>query len=151
MPSESQRFLAEPHPTTGLTLEETLKRAPAENRMASSPERVLAEVCALRRAAASGECLQHLTTNCLSKLRHARFALNEIGAMEVAAHVSEAMSGLRRFPQRKEALLLKLERDLNAAGTMLDALIAQYTQSLRDAGSGRAGLVDDAASGQAGD
>lgn len=101
---------------------------------------MLANVCELRRAVASGEWLVRLTPDCHDALAAARFALNEVGAMSIAAYFSETMAALQftRSPQRLEALLLKLKRDLNAAEPMLDAFIAQYAQRLLDAGIGSA-------------
>lgn len=67
----------------------------------------------------------------------ARFALNEIGAMSVAAYFSDTMRALRRScsRQQRQAALVKLERDFNAVGAFLDALIAKYARALLDAGS----------------
>ena len=98
---------------------------------------MLATVCELRRAAASGEWLERLRTNCVSELTVARFALNEVGAMNVAAYFSETMAACRRSSsvQHRRSLLVKLERDLNAAGPALDALIAKFARGLLDSGS----------------
>jgi hypothetical protein len=102
----------------------------------SPNERVLTRVCELRCALASGEWLGRLKANSLNELATARFALNEIGAMSVAAYISDAAAALRRacLVQQRDALLSKLERDLHAAGPALDTLIARFAQSLLDAG-----------------
>lgn len=102
----------------------------------SPNERILTRVCELRCALASGEWLGRLKANCLAELATARFALNEVGAMKVAAHISATVAALRRacLVQQRDALLAKLERDLNAAGPVLDTLIARFAQSLLDAG-----------------
>ena len=99
-------------------------------------ERILTKVCELRCALASGEWLGRLKANSLNELATARFALNEIGAMSVAAYISDTAAGLRRacLVQQRDALLAKLERDLCAAGPALDTLIARFAQSLLDAG-----------------
>lgn len=99
-------------------------------------ERILTRVCELRCALASGEWLGRLKANCLSELATARFALNEVGAMNVAACISSTVAALRRasLVQQRNTLLAKLERDLNAAGPALDASIARFAQVLLDAG-----------------
>jgi hypothetical protein len=127
-------------PATSPALEEILERVRRGKGAATLEERVLANVCELRRAVASGEWLARLTPDCHDALAAARFALNEVGAMSIAAYFSETMAALQftRSPQRLEALLLKLKRDLNATGPTLDALIAQYAQRLLDAGIGSA-------------
>ncbi len=113
---------------------------------------MLVSVCELRRAVACGGWLECLTPDCHDELAAARFALNEVGAMSVAAYFSETMTTLHfiRAPQRLEALLAKLKRDLNAAGPMLDGLIERYAQRLLDAGvasapptAQRSGTLDD--------
>lgn len=101
-------------------------------------ERILASVCEFRCALASGEWLGRLKANCLNELATARFVLNEVGAQSVAAHISHTVEALRRahLVRRRQALLAKLERDLNAAGPTLDNLIAKFAQTLLDAGGG---------------
>lgn len=125
------------HRTTRLALQGIFERARWGKGTASTEERVLANVCELRRAAANGEWLERLRTDCLADLAAARFALNEIGAMSVAAYFSEAMTALRRSCSRRQrrAALLKLERDLSAAGPRLDVLIAKYAAALLEAAS----------------
>jgi hypothetical protein len=102
----------------------------------SANERILTRVCELRCALASGEWLGRLKANCPNELAAARFALNEIGAMNVAAYISATVTALRRanLLQQRDALLAKLERDLHAAGPALDTLIARFAQGLLDAG-----------------
>ncbi len=121
---------------TDLALEGILERVRRAKGAATPEERALANVCELRRAVASGEWLERLTPDCHDQLAATRFALNEVGAMSVAAHISETMAALhfKRSPQQREALLLRLERDLHAAGPTLDGLIARYAQHLLDAG-----------------
>jgi hypothetical protein len=94
-------------------------------------ERVLAGVCEFRAMTANGTLVTFLRTNTLHKLSEARFALNEIGAMNVAALLSQTISALQRASatRRKAALLLKLQRDLVAIGEHLDRIIAQYAMS----------------------
>lgn len=129
MPSASRLAWAGHHRITSQALERILRRARAGNGTASVGERVLANVCELRRAAATGEGLEHRTTSCFSHLVAVCFALSEIGAESLAAGTTAAL--LRaRSAQGLEMLLLKLEHDLNAAGPTLDSLIAQYAQRL---------------------
>jgi hypothetical protein len=135
-PPASPAALGGHQPATSLAVEGILERVRRGKGAASLEERVLANVCELRRAVASGEWLAQLTPDCHDALAAARFALNEVGAMSIAVYFSETMATLEftRSPQRLEALLLKLKRDLNAAGPVLDALIARYAQRLLDAG-----------------
>lgn len=102
----------------------------------SPNERTLTRVCEMRSALASGEWLARFKANCLRELGTARFALNEVGAMSVAAYISDTMAALRRthLVRRRQMLLSKLERDLVEAGPALDRLIARFAQSLLDAG-----------------
>lgn len=102
----------------------------------SPNEHILTRVCEMRSALASGEWLARFKTNCLRELGTARFALNEVGAMSVAAYISDTMAALRRthLVRRRQMLLSKLERDLVEAGPALDRLIARFAQSLLDAG-----------------
>jgi len=113
------------------------------NRALSPNERILATVCEFRSALACGEWLGRLESNRLKELAAARFALNEVGAMSVAAFISDTVAALRRARvERRQALLSKLERDLNAAGPALDRLIARFAQSLLDAGGGSAECLE---------
>jgi hypothetical protein len=116
---------------------------PAAAGAAALSERVVADVRELRRAAANGKWLEHLTVTrfskahlagCFSKLDAARFALNEMGAMSVAAYVSETKRALLRTSSaaHRATLLRKLGRDLNAAGPVLDQLIARYARCLTE-------------------
>jgi hypothetical protein len=113
-------------------------RATKRNGTLRPDERILATVCELRSALASGEWLGRLKTNCLKELATVRFALNEVGAMSVAAYISDTVAALRRasLVQQRQMLLSKLERDLNAAGPTLDRLIAKFAQRLLDASGG---------------
>jgi hypothetical protein len=106
----------------------------------SANARVLADVRELRHAAANGKLLEHLAIThfskphlaaCFGKLDAARFALNELGAMSVAAHLTAAKVALLRTSsaQHRATRLHKLARELNAAGLMLDQLIASYERS----------------------
>lgn len=123
------------HRTTLAVLEDILERARTGDAITSTQERALADACELRGAAARGELPRHLLPNCVSKLATARFALNEIGAMSIAAYLSEAITPLRRARSRhrQELLLLRLQRNLNAVGPLLDGLIAKHAQSLLNA------------------
>jgi len=114
----------------------------AVNGALSANDQVLAAVRELRHAAANGKWLEHLAITdfskphlaaCFGKLDAARFALNELGAMSVAAQVTEAKVALLRTSsaQHRATRLHKLARDLNAAGLMLDQLIARYERSLQ--------------------
>jgi hypothetical protein len=121
---------------TRVALAMIYEHATRGNGALSPNERILTRVCELRCALASGEWLGRLKANSLNELAAARFALNEIGAMSVAAYVSDTVAALRRacLVQQREALLSKLERDLTATGPALDTLIARFAQSLLDAG-----------------
>ena len=121
---------------TRVALAMIFERATKRNSTLRPDERILATVCELRSALASGEWLGRLKTNCLNELATVRFALNEVGAMSVAAYISDAVAALRRasLVQHRHMLLLKLERELNAAGPTLDRLIAKFAQGLLDAG-----------------
>ena len=123
---------------TRVALATIYEHATRGNGALSANERILTKVCELRCALASGEWLGRLKANYLSELATARFALNEVGAMKVAAYISATAAALRRahLVQQREALLAKLERDLSAAGPALDELIARFAQSLLDAGGG---------------
>jgi hypothetical protein len=130
------------YPATRLALEEILKRSITGKGRMRSREQALICACELRRAVANGEWLERLTKNSLKELGYARLALKAIGPASVAAQLSETMAALRRFPQREQALLLELERDLITAGPILDASIASYAQSLLDGSCGIDGSVD---------
>ncbi|HUI61396.1 MAG TPA: hypothetical protein VLX90_14300 [Steroidobacteraceae bacterium] len=123
---------------TRVALAMIFRQAPERNGTLGPKERILATVCDLRSALACGEWLGRLGTNCLKELAAARFALNEVGAMSVAAYISDTLAALRRADsvQDRQSLLSKLEWDLNAAGPTLDRLIARFAQSLLDAGGG---------------
>lgn len=123
---------------TRVALAMVYEHATRGNGALSPTERILTKVCELRCALASGEWLGRLKANCLNELASARFALNEVGAMSVAAYISATVAALRRasLVQQREALLRKLERDLYAAGPALDTLIARFAQTLLDAGGG---------------
>lgn len=125
---------------TRVALAMIYEHATRGNGALSANERILISVCQLRCALASGEWLGRLKANSLNELAAARFALNEMGAMSIAACISDAVARLRRssLVQQRDALLSKLERDLHAAGPALDALIAKFAQSLLDAGGGSA-------------
>ncbi len=121
---------------TRVALAMIFERATRGNGALSANERILASVCELRCALASGEWLGRLKANCLNELASARFALNEVGAMSIAAHISDTVAALRRssLVEQRDTLLSKLERDLHAAGPALDLLISKFAQSLLDAG-----------------
>jgi len=121
---------------TRVALAVIFERAKKRSGTLRPEERILATVCELRSVLASGEWLARLKTNCLKELATVRFALNEVGAMSVAAHISDTVAALRRatLVQHRQMLLSKLDRDLNAAGPALDRLIAKFAQSLLDAG-----------------
>jgi hypothetical protein len=123
---------------TRVALAMIYEHATRGNGALSANERILTRVCELRCALASGEWLGRLRANCPNELAAARFILNEIGAMKVAACISATVTALRRahLVQQREALLAKLERDLHAAGPALDTLIARFAQTLLDAGGG---------------
>lgn len=123
---------------TRVALAMIFEHAARGNAILSPSERILTTVCEMRSALASGEWLARLKTNCFKELASARFALNEVGAMSVAAYISDTMAALRRthLVRRRQKLLARLERDLNAAGPALDRLIAKFAQSLLDAGGG---------------
>ena len=135
---------------TRVALAMIYEHATRGNGALSQNERILTRICELRCALASGEWLGRLKANCLSELAAARFALNEVGAMSLAAYISDTAAALRRVSlvQQRNTLLGKLERDLNAAGPALDASIARFAQGLLDAGGGSAeGCSRDAAPG----
>ena len=98
----------------------------------SPQEHLLLEICRLRSAVASGDWLTMRETNCIQKLARARFVLNEVGAMAVASHFSNALSALRhtRSSHRRDALLQELHDQVNSAGAFLDELIAVYAQNV---------------------
>jgi len=133
----SEQGWAGHHPVTQLVLKGIFERARLGNGTASTAERVLANVCELRCAIAGAEWLEHVTAdgNCLRELAAARFALNEVGATNVAAVFSEAMVAVRHSycrAQRRRALR-KVEQHLSSAGPVLDGLIATFAQNLLDA------------------
>ncbi len=123
---------------TRVALAMVYEHATRGNGALSPNERILTRICELRCALASGEWLGRLKANCLNELATARFVLNEVGAMSVAACISDTAAALRRssLVQQRDALLSKLERDLHAAGPALDAFIARFAQGLLDAGGG---------------
>lgn len=123
---------------TRVALAMIFEHATAGSGALSPNERILTRVCELRSALACGEWLPRLRTNCLRELATARFALNEVGAMSVAAYISATMAALRRthLVRRRQALLVRLERDLNETGPALDRMIAKFAQGLLDAGGG---------------
>lgn len=123
---------------TRVALAMIFEHAARGNAILSPNERILTTVCEMRSALASGEWLARLKMNCLRELASARFALNEVGAMSVAAYISDTMAALRRthLVRRRQQLLARLERDLSAAGPALDQLIAKFAQSLLAAGGG---------------
>jgi hypothetical protein len=123
---------------TRVALAMIYEHATRGNGALSANERILTRVCELRCALASGEWLGRLRANCPNELAAARFILNEIGSMKVAACISATVTALRRahLVQQREALLAKLERDLQAAGPALDTVIARFAQTLLDAGGG---------------
>lgn len=125
---------------TRVALAMAFEHAAQGNGALNANERILTRVCEMRAALASGEWLARLKTDCQRELGAARFALNEIGAMSVAAYISDTMAVLRRthLVRRRHMLLSRLERDLVEAGPALDRLIARFAQSLLDAG-GRSG------------
>ena len=120
-------------------LEGIFERARLSNGTVSTAERVLANVCELRCAIVGDEWLEHLTAdgNCLRELAAARFALNEVGAIEFAAYFSEAMVAVRYSYSRtqREKTLHKVAQHLSSAGPVLDVLIATFAQGLLDAES----------------
>jgi hypothetical protein len=121
---------------TRVALAMIYEHATRGNGALSPNERILTKVCELRCALASGEWLGRLKANSLNELATARFALNEVGAMSIAAYISDTVAALRRacLVQQRDALLTKLEGDLTAAGPVLDTLIARFAQALLDAG-----------------
>jgi hypothetical protein len=121
---------------TRVALAMAFEHAAKGNGTLSPNERILTRVCEMRSALACGEWLARFKANGLRELGAARFALNEVGAMSVAAHISDTMAALRRthLVRRRQMLLTKLERDLTEAGPALDHLIARFAQSLLDAG-----------------
>lgn len=123
---------------TRVALATIYEHATRGNGALSADERILTRICELRCALASGVWLGRLKANCFSELATARFALNEVGAMKLAAYISDTVAALRRasLVQQRDTLLAKLERDLNAAGPTLDASIARFAQGLLDAGGG---------------
>ncbi len=120
------------HPLTRSALERIERDVRRGGSIGSVRERVLVTACELRRATAQGEWVTAVLGNADGMLASARFALNEIGAMRVAAQVSQARSALRhmRSRQRREAAVRALEARINASGAFLDALIARYASGL---------------------
>lgn len=115
-------------PATRTALEGILSRAISGRCQASLQERVLATICEFRGATANRDLTQYLETGTLRKLTEVRFALNEIGAMDIAAFFSVAIDGLRRTSSltREAAVLLRLEQRLLSSGRVLDESIARY-------------------------
>ena len=115
-------------PATRVALEAILTRAASGIVQSSLHARVLAGICEFRAMTANGALGTFLRTSSVRKLSEARFALNEIGAMDVASLLSDTISGLQRTSSRRReaTLLLRLERDLIAVGPHLDEIIAQY-------------------------
>ena len=115
-------------PATRAALEIILTRAASGHVQLLLHERVLANICEFRAIMANGTLGKFLQKNALRKLSEARFTLNEIGAMDVASLLTEAISGLQRTssPRREAMLLLALERELLVIGQHLDRLITQY-------------------------
>jgi hypothetical protein len=125
------------HRATREALAGIFERARRGDGTPSLEQRALVNVCELRSAIASGEWLERLGTNCISELAAARFALNEVGAMSVAAYFSETMTAWRPSSsvQHRQSLLVKLERELTASGPALDALLATFARDLLSGGS----------------
>ena len=123
------------HRVTRVALARILDRAGLCNGKLTLEEWALTTVCEFRRATANAEFLDRLRTNCISELAAMRFALNEIGAMNIAAYLSETMTACLRSNSvlHRRSLLEKLERNLNAAGPTLDALIAKFARGLLEA------------------
>ena len=121
------------HPATRAAMEAILMRAIGGRHSPSMPERVLCSICEFRATIANNGLVKYLETGTLRELGDARFALNEIGAMDVAALLSDTLSSLRRTSSlsRETTLLANLERALLAAGQRLDELIAQYASRVR--------------------
>ena len=121
------------HPATRTAMEGVLTRAASGRGSASLSERVLASICEFRALTASGNLTEYLKIGTIRKLGDARFALNEIGATDVAALLSQTLLGLHRTsaPSRRAMLLLTLEQHLLACGAILDELIAQYASCVR--------------------
>jgi hypothetical protein len=118
-------------PVTRAALETILTRSASGEFQTSLHDRVLAGVCDFRAKTATGTLLAFLSTNTAGKLSEARFALNEIGATNVAALLSQTISDLQRTSaaRREAALLLILQSKLIAVGDYLDRKIAQYALS----------------------
>jgi hypothetical protein len=123
------------HPATRAALESILLRTSAGQGPALLHERVLASICEFRALTANGALPKYLATAANRKLGEARFALNEIGAMDQAALVSTVSAGLQltNSPRRAKALMISLERDLLAVGETLDKMIAGYAMRFHDA------------------
>ena len=115
-------------PATRAALGAILTRAASGHGQSSLHERVLAGICEFRAMTANGTLGKFLRKHAVRKLSEARFTLNEIGAMDVASLLTEAISGLQRTssPRREAMLLLALERELLVIGQHLDRLITQY-------------------------
>lgn len=120
------------HPLTRNALERIERDVRRGRSIASVRERVLVTACELRRATACGEWFEAVMGNTDGMLAAARFALNEIGAMRVAAQVSHARNALKhmRSRQRREAAVRLLQTRINASGPYLDALLARYAADL---------------------
>jgi len=132
------------HPSTRSRLQEILSRAAYSDAPISLRDRVLVNVCEFRAKLANGDLLAYLETDTQAKLGAARFTLNEIGAMSLAARISDALAEARRShgKARTWQAFVKLEADLAAAGRALDEAIAAYSitaGSTRDAGAVRYG------------
>jgi hypothetical protein len=120
-------------PVTRAALEPILAKAANGKVVTLLHELVLVSVCEFRAKTANGELGPFLRGNTVRKLYEARFALNEIGAMDIAALISVAIAGFQRaYSRRREAtLLLRLERDLLAAGRQIDKAIAHYAVDMQ--------------------
>jgi hypothetical protein len=95
-------------------------------------ERVLLGICEFRAATAKAPLTAYLTSRSMAKLSVVRFALNEVGAIDLASRVSAAIAALRKgsSPRRRTAILQRLEYEMMLEGPSLDALIARYARAL---------------------
>ena len=121
-------------PATRAALDAIRERTASGHGAVSLHERVLESICAFRAVTATGMLRAFLRTNPAAKLSEARFALNEIGAMNVAVVLSKVILGLQRTssPDRQNSLFIRLERDLLAIGQYVDNIIAQYAAKTHD-------------------
>lgn len=124
-------------PATRAALEKALMRAASGERPTSLQDRVLAAICEFRAMTANDSLPTFLRVNTARKLSEARFALNEIGAMDVSLLLSRAIADLKRSSaaRRRATVLLKLQRDLAAVGDYLDRIIAQYALAMQSRGT----------------